>query len=143
MLQYENASKFVDAICKLEDFCDKSPRHLAVDQFAKRDGVDEFKGVDGIKIMNPQGRKRVVDSYSSTKDSKDDKHEVGEKSHPVIPSVGINDKNQHLSSASPPSQKRKSAIIKLSYKRKSYGGDETTEFCKHFITVMSYRYHIA
>ncbi|XP_039113906.1 LOW QUALITY PROTEIN: uncharacterized protein LOC120249460 [Dioscorea cayenensis subsp. rotundata] len=129
MLQYENASKFVDAICKLEDFCDKSPRHLAVDQFAKRDGVDEFKGVDGIKIMNPQGRKRVVDSYSSTKDSKDDKHEVGEKSHQSFPLSELMTKINIFSSASPPSQKRKSAIIKLSYKRKSYGGDETTEFC--------------
>ncbi|KAM0936713.1 putative protein ENHANCED DISEASE RESISTANCE 2 [Dioscorea sansibarensis] len=129
MLQYENASKFVDAICKFEDFCDKSPRHLAVDQFAKRDGVDYSKGVDGFKILIPHGRKRVVDSNGSLKDFKDDRHEVGEKSHRIVPSVGFNDRNQHVPSASPPSQKRKSAIIKLSYKRQSYDGDETTEFC--------------
>ncbi|KAJ0973758.1 hypothetical protein J5N97_015723 [Dioscorea zingiberensis] len=122
MLQYENASRFVDAMCKLEEFCDASPRHLAVDQFVKRDGTDDSKEAVGFKAMNPQGRKRPVDSYGSLKDFKDDKHDVGEKSNRI-------DKKQHIPSASPPCQKRKSAVIRLAYKRKSCDGDETTEFC--------------
>ncbi|KAJ0973788.1 hypothetical protein J5N97_015753 [Dioscorea zingiberensis] len=122
MLQYENASRFVDAMCKLEEFCDASPRHLAVDQFVKRDGTDDSKEAVGFKAMNPQGRKRPVESYGSLKDFKDDKHDVGEKSNRI-------DKKQHIPSASPPCQKRKSAVIRLAYKRKSCDGDETTEFC--------------
>lgn len=49
----------------------------------------------------------------------------------LIPVVNFNDKYQQIPAVSPPppAPKRKSAVIRLSIKRKSYDGEETTEFC--------------
>ncbi|XP_008787099.2 uncharacterized protein LOC103705235 [Phoenix dactylifera] len=122
-------------------------------------GKDELKDLDRLAMISPhryklsmekvdearfrrQGaefctkmKKTLVDSYGSFKGSKG--HETEENYHEsktpsrvrkLVPSVSFNDKIQ-MPSASPQCQKRKTAVLRLSYKRKSYDGEDTTEFC--------------
>ncbi|XP_020245425.1 uncharacterized protein LOC109823560 [Asparagus officinalis] len=119
MLQYENASRFVDSItmCKFEDFCGEG--------FTRR--------------------KQVLESYRSFKHLKDEKSQ--EKNLNVITSylalsISFNDKMftihpmQNITTAS--CQVTKSAVVRLSYKRRSCemeGGD-------HFCTATRYLFHL-
>ena len=126
-------------------------------------GKDEFKDLDRFAMISPhryklstemfdgarfrmQGgefctkmKKTLLNSYDSFKGSKG--HETEEKCHEsktpsrvrrLVPSVSFNDKMQ-MPSASPQCQKRKTAVLRLSYKRKSYDGEDATEFCKYNI----------
>ncbi|XP_017698365.2 uncharacterized protein LOC103707405 isoform X2 [Phoenix dactylifera] len=121
-------------------------------------GKDEFKDLDRFAMISPHryklsmGKidearfrmkgaefytktKTLVDSYGSFKGFK--KHDTEEKCHEsrtpsrvrkLVPSVSFNDKIQ-MPSASPQCQKRKTAVLRLSYKRKSYDGEDATAFC--------------
>ncbi|WOL15443.1 hypothetical protein Cni_G24224 [Canna indica] len=87
--------------------------------------------------------KRVLeDIYGSFKDIKENRHNTEERfcestlkqltsscGPHLVPSVSFNDKIQQFPSASPPCQKRRSAVIRLSFKRKSKDGDDISEFC--------------
>ncbi|XP_019705906.1 uncharacterized protein [Elaeis guineensis] len=158
MLQFENASRFVDGMCKFEEFYDDTQIALAVEQYLKRDegrtekplSKDEIpmRKADEAKFTT-QGtdictkKKNILDDlHCSFKGSKEDKHDTGEKTHEntlkqmtssctpqLVHSVSFNDKIEQINCASPPCQKRKSGVIKLSFNRKSKDGDETTEFC--------------
>ncbi|XP_072989823.1 uncharacterized protein [Typha latifolia] len=168
MAPSENASCFVDAMCKFEEFCDTAPIAFAVEQYLKRDdgkteknaNNDELNDVDRPTTIKPQScelsvakveearlrnqckdvppkrKKSLASSFGSFKGSRG-KHKKEEKSHEIkapsrlrklLPSVSFNDKSQQLPNVSSPCQKRKSAVIRLSYKRSSCGGEETTEF---------------
>ncbi|CAD5172640.1 unnamed protein product [Musa acuminata subsp. malaccensis] len=163
MLQYENASRLVDAMYKLEGFCGTTPVTLAVEHYLKREGKmdkisckDEAKDADGSEIIKPhrrelpmgkvnktlgseacmKKRKFLADSYGSFKGLRE-RHDTEEKSlgnkkqsylRKLVSSVSFNDKIYHMTKLSPSCQKKKSAVIRLSYTRKSYDGEETTEF---------------
>lgn len=162
-LQCDNASHFVDAVYKLEEFC--------VEQYLKRDGGnaeklcrDDLKESDGFIIIGGQGndippgkvddarcrtqgsdtfnqRKRKLSTHLSFKGLKgrnemeDTFHanNMNETTHShlchVAPTSSFNDKIQHLQvqSVSPSCTRKKSAVIRLSYTRKSYDGEE---YCK-------------
>lgn len=159
-LQFENASRFVDGMCKFEEFCDDTQITLAVEQYLKRDGgrIEKPSSKDEIPLgkadeakFNMQctdvcaKRKKILeDLHGSSKGSKEDRHDTGEKAHEntlkqmtssctpqLVHSVSFNDKIEQINCSSPPCQKRKSGVIKLSFNRKSKDGDETTELCKH------------
>lgn len=159
-LQYDNASHFVDAMHKLEEFC--------VEQYLKRDGgkveklcKDELKEGDGVTIIGGQDndfspgkvddsrcrpqrsdtfnqRKRKFGTHLSFK-GLTGKHDMEDRFHGnntketspshlrhLAPPSSFNEKIQHLQvqSGSPSCPRKKSAVIRLSYTRKSYEGEE-------------------
>ncbi|WOK92318.1 hypothetical protein Cni_G01009 [Canna indica] len=91
--------------------------------------------IQGAEICTKK-KKLLPDSYGSFRSSKE-RHEVEDKSHinkassqvrNLVPSVSFSDRVQQMPGASPPCQKKMSAVIRLSYKRKSYDGEDMT-FC--------------
>ncbi|ONK58673.1 uncharacterized protein A4U43_C09F15490 [Asparagus officinalis] len=119
MLQYENASRFVDSItmCKFEDFCGEG--------FTRR--------------------KQVLESYRSFKHLKDEKSQ--EKNLNVITSylalsISFNDKMftihpmQNITTAS--CQVTKSAVVRLSYKRRSCEMEGGDHFYDEIETIRGY-----
>ena len=162
MLQYENASRFVDAMCKYEECGDSTPIALVVEEYLKIEegktekvlNQDEDKevGKNLNKIVEAKSRavatdmladrKKVMeDLYGSFESSNEDGQAEEEKAHEntfkspciahLVPSVSFPDKVPQIPNASPSCPKRKSAVIRLSFKRRSCDGDETTEFCKY------------
>ncbi|CAL9194267.1 unnamed protein product [Musa hybrid cultivar] len=173
MLQYENASLLVDAVCKFEELLDTTPIALAVEQHIETDegksgkllSNDECEDADRLEIVNPQGsdiqlekvdeaklrnqtesctkmKKVLEDICGSFKGLKEIRHDTGENFRDsalkqlssscaphLVPSISFNDKIQQFPTTSPQCQKRRSAVIRVSVKRKSKDGDETTEFC--------------
>ncbi|XP_074573408.1 uncharacterized protein LOC141829801 [Curcuma longa] len=144
MLHYENASRVVDALCHLDD-CGSAPVTLAVEQYLKREGKieklsskDEEKDVEfSAGMISKTQEKQLEKTYGSSKDLKE-RHDTEEQSlvnkmqarlTRLVSSLSFNDKNYQMSTLSPSGQKRKSAVIRLSYKRQSCDGEETTEFC--------------
>ncbi|XP_074560927.1 uncharacterized protein LOC141817157, partial [Curcuma longa] len=86
--------------------------------------------------------KVLEDIYGSFKDITENRQNTVEKNcesmlkqltsscpHHLVPSISFNDKGQQFSSASPQCQKRRSAVIRLSFKRTSKDGEENSEFC--------------
>ncbi|XP_026404739.1 uncharacterized protein LOC113299854 isoform X2 [Papaver somniferum] len=161
VLQYESASScYVDTRCKYEEFYESTPTSFAVERYLKIDGGKPEKFCkDEIGEGGPFGHgydfsclgkaddvcikniKVLQDAYGSFNGRKEDRHDFEDKTQEstlksclprLPPSVNINDKNQP---SSPQSQRRKSTVIRLSFKRTSYEGDEATEFCasKNFL----------
>lgn len=188
MLQYENASLLVDAVCKFEELLDPTPIALAVEQHIETDegktgkllSNDECEDADRLEIVNPQGSdillekvdeaklrnqtesctkmKKVLEdicgSFKGLKEIRHDTEEIFRDStlkqlssscapH-LVPSISFNDKIQQFPTTSPQCQKRRSAVIRVSVKRKSKDGDETTEFCKYtyFVSFCSFDFII-
>ncbi|WOK94426.1 hypothetical protein Cni_G03128 [Canna indica] len=147
MFQYENASQFVDAMCKLEEYCSSTPVRLSVGQYLKTEGkteriscITEPKDFDSSAIgadVCIKKKKGLTKKYGSFK-GLTERHAAEEKSLgnrkqsyvcKLVSSVSFNDKIYHMSSHSPLCQKKKSTVIRVSYKRTSYDGGETTECC--------------
>ncbi|KAI3995459.1 hypothetical protein MKX01_006681 [Papaver californicum] len=161
VLQYESASScYVDTRCKYKEFYESTPTSFAVERYLQIDGGKPEKFCkDEIGEGGPFGHgydfsclgkaddvgikniKVLQDAYGSFNGRKEDRHDFEDKTQEstlksclprLPPSVNINDKNQP---SSPQSQRRKSTVIRLSFKRTSYEGDEATEFCasKNFL----------
>ena len=102
--------------------------------------MSEFPlSADSIPSVNPIGTQTLQYGNASrfNKHSKEG-HETEDKSRvnktsscvcKLVPSVSFNDKIQQPNTCLP-CQKKRSAVINLSYKRKSFDGEELTEFCK-------------
>ncbi|KAK9276621.1 hypothetical protein L1049_006157 [Liquidambar formosana] len=149
---YNSAACFVDTRCKYEGFYES---YLKIDG-GKPDkflSKDKYKESNGFTCLSTQGyevsclaktdevcnkRKKVVDDpYENCNGLKECKYDSEEKTQEsnlksclprLLPSVSFNEKNPPSLSPSS-SHRKKSAVIKLSLKRKSCDGDETTEFC--------------
>ncbi|PIA62892.1 hypothetical protein AQUCO_00200719v1 [Aquilegia coerulea] len=156
MLQYENASCFKEARCKYGEFYESTPTSFAIERYLTIDGgtvenfcKDECKEGDGFTVLSSRGydlsclgkvddictkrKKELQDPYGSF-NLKDDGHDSEENTLKsrlpcLLPNINLNDKNQLPSSPCGPSQRRKSAVYRVSFKRKSYDGEEATEFC--------------
>ncbi|KAK1273653.1 hypothetical protein QJS04_geneDACA007917 [Acorus gramineus] len=151
MLQYENASRYVDAMSKFEEFVDGTPVALAVEHLLKVEGVkaDELLSKEDAKEVESRvsaselclKRKGQFEDPSLNL-KKEDKCDSEEKTNHnalkratatcktrLVPSMSFNDKTAQPPNVSPFSQRKKSTVIRLSFKRSSYDGDETTEFC--------------
>ncbi|XP_062106585.1 uncharacterized protein LOC133817948 [Humulus lupulus] len=121
VLQYERSACFVDNKCKYEEF-------------------QSFVKVDGGKADEVcSKRKKILDhALGSFKGFKDDKRDSDEKIREnrksglkhLLPAVSFNDKLLHQSSMCPQSQKRPSAVFRLSFKRRSCEREETIEHCQ-------------
>lgn len=153
-LQYENASCCMEASPKLEVVCLGTPLTVAptincvpADRLVNSCGsfhelpskVEEARDrAQGADICTKKKRgSNSNESYGGLKGSKE-VYETDDKSHVnkaslhicnLVPSVCFNKKVQQMPNASPPCQRKRSTVIRLSYKRKSYDGEEITEFC--------------
>ncbi|KAA8530400.1 hypothetical protein F0562_005109 [Nyssa sinensis] len=148
VLQYETSSCFVDNKCKYKEYHE---RYLKIDGRKSKDGCKE---ANGFALINTQGyelshvgkseefcskRKKKLDrSYGSFNCAKENKCDSVEKTQEnilksglpqLVPSVSFNDKIINATSPVPQSQKKKSAIIRLSLKRKSVDREETNAYC--------------
>ncbi|KAM6573661.1 hypothetical protein CsatA_017741 [Cannabis sativa] len=118
VLQYERSACFVDNKGKYEEF----------QSFVKVDGggkADEVVCSKRKKMID-----RAIGSFKSFKDDKRDSDEKNRKSaglKHLLPTVSFNDKLLHQPSMCPQSQKRPSAVFRLSFKRRSCEREETIE----------------
>ncbi|XP_074570959.1 uncharacterized protein LOC141827574 [Curcuma longa] len=99
--------------------------------------VDEARDRTHGTDIYTKKKTNLSDSHGGFKGSKE-VHEMDDKSHvnkasshicKLVPSVCFNNRIQKIPNGSPPSQNKRSSVIKLSYKRKSYDGEDKTEFC--------------
>ncbi|PIN01895.1 hypothetical protein CDL12_25594 [Handroanthus impetiginosus] len=131
VLQYEASSLLADSKCNFKEYHEK---YLKID-----DGKTElFLGKDGVKESATKKKKsldRALVSFNGLKDGRNDHDEKAPESllksmlPRLVPSVSFNDKINTALSAGPQSQRKKSAVIRLSFKRKSVDGEETNETC--------------
>ncbi|KAJ4960662.1 hypothetical protein NE237_020572 [Protea cynaroides] len=100
VLQYEAASCYVDSEHKYEGY------------------YESYLKIDGSKTVNKE-------EYNEKKTQESTLNSC----LALVPAVSFNDKNQPPPSPGTQSQKKKSAVIRLSLQRKSYEGNELTGFC--------------
>lgn len=140
VLQYDTSSYYVDSQCNIKEYHES---------FSSKDGVKEPNGsslvitqgkeppAPGKSDESGSKRKKNTDRcYLNFNGGKDDKSDHEEKVPEkllksvlprLVPSVGLNEKINSALSAGPQSQRKKSAVIRLSFKRKSLDGDEINE----------------
>lgn len=155
VLQYEASSSFVDSKCTYKEFHE---RYLKIDngKTEKILSTDGVKDPNKFPLISTQGyevpclakteefgtkRKKLLDrAYGSFTGLKEDKYDTEEKTQEnmlksvlprLVPSISFNDKIITGVSANPHSQRKKSAVIRLSVKRTSVDREETNEFCKY------------
>jgi hypothetical protein len=133
----------VDTMCTtIDDALSSGPMALAVEQYLKGDGGknEKEKASDELRLSNQitdvasKTKKFLTNSCAGSFKGLKEKAD-GEEKHnmnrapsfvkKMLPSVSFNDK---MAGTGSPTSKRKSAVIRLSYKRKSYDGEEATEF---------------
>lgn len=151
MLQYESSSCFLDGKGKYEEYHES---YLKIDggKPEKFFSKDDFKESNRFSRFNTQGydlsrlgkadeicnkRKRLLDhpygSFKGFKEDKRDEENTLKKSglSRLVPSVSFNDKILSSGTLGPQSQRKKSAVFRLSFKRRSCDGEERTEQCKY------------
>ena len=134
VMQYENAI----AMCKFEEFCGYGGKS---DNIYNTNDFKEGEKFPFLGAMMPHGtevfatRQKVLESYRSFKALKDDGSHENNNLKTMKPctrslaaSLSFNDKM--VKNASPSCQIRKSAVIRLSYKRKSCEIEEGNAFCE-------------
>ncbi|XP_065856139.1 uncharacterized protein [Euphorbia lathyris] len=137
VVQYESSSCFVDGSGTYEEYHES---YVKID--GHKTSKDECKESKGFPVVGTQGcdlsrfgkaeenlRKKLFDNIGSFKCSKDDKRDSQENALKaglprLVSSVSFNDKHQSAST-----QKKKLAVLRLSFKRRSCDGDEIVEQC--------------
>lgn len=140
VLQYESSSRIVDGKCKYEEYHES---YVKID--GHKTSKEEYKESKGFAVISTQGyevsrlgkadesrRKKLLgNSYGSFKGLREDRRDSQENTLKsglprLVPSVSFNDKI--LTGSAP---KKKLAVFRLSFKRKSSDGEETTQHCKY------------
>lgn len=154
VLQYERSARFVDNGCKYEEY--QSYMKIDGGKSDKITGKDERRESNRFSLISTQGyelsrlgkadevcskRKNILDhSYGSFKGLIEDGRDSNEKIQDnalksglsrLVPSVSFNDKILSAQSLVPQSQRKPSAVFRLSFKRRSCDAEETIEQCKH------------
>ncbi|KAL5739122.1 hypothetical protein ACOSQ2_028302 [Xanthoceras sorbifolium] len=146
MLQFESSSRFVDGKGKYEEYHES---YFKIDGSKKENNLSKNeKDLNKFTGLSTQGyelphlgkvdeisskRKKLIDHYGSFKGLRECRRDSEESTLKsglarLVPSVSFNDRI--LNSATlVPQQRKKSAIYRLSFKRKSCDGEETTEQC--------------
>lgn len=133
VLQYERSACVMDNRCKYEEYHES---YVTIDG-----GKSEKFSSQGYELSClgkadavSSKRKKLLDhSYGSFKGPKEDRRDSEEKirgfSRLVSP-VSFNEKVLSPRSTGPQSQRKHSAVFRLSFKRRSCDGEETTEHCQ-------------
>lgn len=133
-----------DLMNKVECKEDNKPSALSLQGYEPPVGkVDEANSGAQVFEHCMKPKKALAETHGSFKGFKECKNDIEDKSREnslmqmassclprLTTSVSFTNKNQQIQNVSSPCQKRKSAVIRLSFKRKSYDGDEPTEICK-------------
>ncbi|XVF14325.1 hypothetical protein REPUB_Repub09cG0049500 [Reevesia pubescens] len=141
VLQYESSSCFVDGKCKYEEYHES---YLKID--GGKMSKDELKESNRFSLLSSQGhelsrfgkaddrRKKLSDhSYGSFKGLKEERSNSEEKTlryglSRMVPSVSFNE-NILTSSMATQSQRKKSTVFRLSFKRRSCDAEDKLEEC--------------
>ncbi|XVF60592.1 hypothetical protein PTKIN_Ptkin08bG0060700 [Pterospermum kingtungense] len=144
VLQYESSSCFFDGKCKYEEYHES---YLKID--GGKMSKDELKEPNRFSLLCGQGhelscfgkadeicnrRKKLLDhSYGSFKGLKEDRRSSEEKNlrsglSRMVPSVSFNEKIL-TSNMAPHSQRKISAVFRLSFKRRSCDAEDKLEEC--------------
>ncbi|KAF5725380.1 hypothetical protein HS088_TW23G00101 [Tripterygium wilfordii] len=152
VLHYETSSRVVEGKGKYEEYHES---YLQIDGNKTENFLskDEYKDSNGVAPVSSQGyelsqlgktdeflnRKKTLDlSYGSFKGLKEHKRDSGDSAlksglSRLVPSVSFSDKTLNASNIGPLCQKKKfetkSAVFRLSFKRRSCDGGETLEEC--------------
>lgn len=123
----EKASRLADALSRIAELWRGVPITLSVEQYLKRDdGDDPARRSQSMAIC---ASKQCVPSSKEKNDAGDDKEQPTTPSRlrQLLHSISFNEKMQQLTCGSP--AKRKSTVIRLSYKRTSCddGEDDGSE----------------
>ncbi|EEF32384.1 conserved hypothetical protein [Ricinus communis] len=121
VVQYESSSCYMDGKGKYEEYHES---YVKID--GHKTGKEEYKESKGFALIGPQ---KLLDNYGSFKGPKEDRRDSQENTLKsglprLHPSVSFNDKHINTST-----QKKKLAVLRLSFKRKSCDGEETVERC--------------
>lgn len=144
MVQYETSACYLDSNCKYEEYHEsfmKIDGGKTENFFSKDESKENTQGFDIPSMAKSDEacikRKKILDhSYGSFSSLNEDRRGSEEKTREkivkpgLVPSVSFNDKILNQPSSSRHSQRKKSAVIRLSFKRKSCDGEETTEYCE-------------
>ncbi|KAK4393145.1 hypothetical protein Sango_1785300 [Sesamum angolense] len=124
VLQCETPPHILDSRCSFKDYYEKNRK------------IDN--GLVKSEELGTKRKKNLDRSYVSFNGVKDDRNDHEEKASEklfksvlprLVPSVSFNDKINGAVSAGTQSQRKKSTVIRLSFKRKSVDGEETNERC--------------
>lgn len=108
----EKASRFADALSRIGGLWRGVPMTLSVEQYLKRDdGDDPARRSQSMAICASKG----VPSSKEKTDEDDKEPNTPSRIRKLLHSISFNDKMQQLTCGSP--AKRKSTVIRLSYKR--------------------------
>lgn len=135
MVQFETSSCIIDGKSNYKEYHEKIVKvdNGKTDKFPNKDGLKE---PNGFSVVSTQGYEisRIEHSDEVSTKRKSFKLDPEEKIQesmrmcglsPLVPCVNFNE------NIIPQTQKRKSTVIRLSFKRKSVDGEETNEVCKY------------
>ncbi|KAL1193350.1 hypothetical protein V5N11_033229 [Cardamine amara subsp. amara] len=137
VVQFEASSCIVDEKGNYEEYHES---YLKIDGGNKTEkfmSKGSYKDPNGLSIITGKNKKKLLDhTYGSFKGLKEQKRNSQEKTlkcnlSRLLPTVSFNDKTLN----SPTSQKRKSAVYRVSFKRRSCDGEEVIEHrsCKRLL----------
>lgn len=139
MVQFEASSCIVDEKGNYEEYHES---YLKIDSGCKTEkfmSKGSYKDLNSLSVITGNNKKLLDHTVGSFKNSKEQKRASQEKTlmpnlSRLIPTVSFNDKTLH----SPTSQKRKSAVYRLSFKRTSCNGEEVVEHSKFSQSLAEY-----